>query len=105
MPYNKNGTIVKRDDPWYRNQTFLWILKSTAVNFVLPFFNGVMLGFGEILSNEVLFRYGWFGYSRPSPIGVYGGIPSSATAEYKKTIQNEIKREQKHHEQELLLLD
>lgn len=102
--YSNYGTLVRRADPWYRNATFLWLLKSTTINFILPFFNGVMLGFGEIFSNEVLFRYGWFGYTRPT-IGVYGGIPPSATAEYKKTIQNEIKREHKQEQEKLLLLD
>lgn len=98
--HNNNGALVRRD-PWYLHPTFVWILKSTAINFILPFFNGVMLGFGEILSNEVLFKYGWFGYTRPA-LGIHGGggIPSSATAEYKKTVQNEIKREQ--IQQELL---
>jgi hypothetical protein len=103
MSSNNNGVIVKRE-PWYNSPTLLWILKSTAINFILPFFNGVMLGFGEILSNEVLFKYGWFGYTRP-PIGIHGGIPSSSTAEYKKTVQNEIKREQRLNNKEVLLLD
>lgn len=98
---NNRGTLVKRD-PWYYNPTFLWLVKSTAINFILPFFNGVMLGFGEILSNEVLFKYGWFGFTRPA-IGIHS-IPSSATSEYKKAVSNEIKREQKS-QQEALLLD
>lgn len=105
MSNKNNGVLVKRD-AWYSHPTFLWILKSTAINFILPFFNGVMLGFGEILSNEVLFKYGWFGYTRPA-IGIHGGgIPSSSTAEYKKTVQNEIKREQMiNNNRELLLVD
>ncbi|GAA5815506.1 hypothetical protein MFLAVUS_009018 [Mucor flavus] len=89
---SNSGALVKRD-PWYYNTTFLWVAKSTAINFVLPFFNGVMLGFGEILANELLFKYGWFGFTRPA-LGIHG-IPSSATSEYKKAVTTEAKREQK----------
>ena len=37
------------------------ILKKTAINLVLPFINGMMLGFGEILAHEIGFRYNWSG--------------------------------------------
>lgn len=37
------------------------ILKKSAINLVLPFINGVMLGFGEIFAHEIGFRYGWLG--------------------------------------------
>ncbi|KAG6334222.1 hypothetical protein ID866_4866 [Astraeus odoratus] len=36
------------------------ILSSLAINLVLPFVNGVMLGFGEIFAKNVL--VGWFGW-------------------------------------------
>lgn len=40
----------------------LWsLLCKGAVNFVLPFINGIMLGFGEILAHEIGFRYGFIG--------------------------------------------
>jgi hypothetical protein len=94
----KSGVLITRE-AWYRNPTFVWILKSAAINFILPFFNGVMMGFGEILANEVIFKYGWFGYSRPQ-LGI-NAIPPSATREYKAAINAEIKREEK----ELLLVD
>lgn len=32
-----------------------------VINLVLPFVNGMMLGFGEIFAHEIMFRYGWFG--------------------------------------------
>lgn len=35
------------------------ILISGAINFVLPFINGMMLGFGEIFAHELGFRWGW----------------------------------------------
>lgn len=37
------------------------ILKKAAINLVLPFINGMMLGFGEILAHEIGFRYNWIG--------------------------------------------
>ncbi|KAI8060066.1 outer membrane protein TOM13-domain-containing protein [Gongronella butleri] len=79
---------VSRKEPWYRQELFLSIVKSTAVNFLLPFVNGVMLGFGEIFANELVIKYGWFEFSRPlqaTSVGLYNS-PSNATAEYKKTI-------------------
>lgn len=40
----------------------IWdILKKSAVNIFLPFVNGMMLGFGEILAHEIGFRYNWIG--------------------------------------------
>ncbi|KAK6460051.1 outer membrane protein TOM13-domain-containing protein [Scheffersomyces coipomensis] len=37
------------------------ILIKGSINLVLPFINGMMLGFGEILAHEIGFRYNWFG--------------------------------------------
>ncbi|KAI7860507.1 outer membrane protein TOM13-domain-containing protein [Circinella umbellata] len=94
-----NKALIVQREPWYKNQTFLWILKSTAINFVLPFFNGVMLGFGEILANELVFKYGWFGFSRVSSpataLGLGPGIPPAATQEYKNTLKAENNRLEK----------
>lgn len=43
-------------------QINLWtILRKSAINIVLPFINGMMLGFGEILAHEIGFRYNWVG--------------------------------------------
>ncbi|RLV95514.1 hypothetical protein JA1_001019 [Spathaspora sp. JA1] len=40
----------------------IWsVLQKGAINLVLPFVNGMMLGFGEILAHEIGFRYGWLG--------------------------------------------
>lgn len=40
----------------------IWdIVRRGAINLVLPFINGVMLGFGEILAHEIGFRYGFVG--------------------------------------------
>lgn len=37
------------------------IFVKGLVNLVLPFINGLMLGFGEILAHEIGFKYGWVG--------------------------------------------
>lgn len=37
------------------------ILRKGAINLVLPFINGVMLGFGEIFAHEIGFKYGFVG--------------------------------------------
>ncbi|KAK9471676.1 outer membrane protein TOM13-domain-containing protein [Dipodascopsis tothii] len=42
-------------------QRALGMLRTTLINLVLPFINGLMLGFGEILAHEVGFRWGWSG--------------------------------------------
>lgn len=40
----------------------LWdLFKKGAINMVLPFINGIMLGFGEILAHEIGFKYGFVG--------------------------------------------
>ena len=44
------------------NKTELWnYVSSSAVNLILPFINGMMLGFGEILAHEIGFHFNWFG--------------------------------------------
>lgn len=99
----ESSTAVVRREPWYRNPTLLWILRSAAVNLVLPFFNGVMLGFGEILANELVFKFGWFGFSRVSPsvaLGLNPGIPPSGTADYKKALQADIRQRQEQQKQQ-----
>lgn len=46
--------------------SLLDILRKGAINLVLPFINGIMLGFGEILAHEIGFKYGYVG-SRVQP--------------------------------------
>ncbi|KAG0743625.1 hypothetical protein G6F57_003028 [Rhizopus arrhizus] len=100
---NKENNALIRREPWYSHPTLLWLLKSTAINLILPFFNGVMLGFGEILANELIFKYGWFGRSFPQ-LGLNNRVPPSATVEYRKTVNAAIKREEQQ-QKDLLKLD
>jgi YidC/Oxa1 family membrane protein insertase len=38
----------------------LWsIFRGAAINLLLPFINGMMLGFGELFAHEAAFRLGW----------------------------------------------
>lgn len=40
----------------------LWgIIRGAAINLLLPFINGLMLGFGELFAHEAAFRLGWGG--------------------------------------------
>ncbi|KEF51489.1 uncharacterized protein A1O9_12406 [Exophiala aquamarina CBS 119918] len=43
----------------YQPPTFWGILRGAAINLLLPFVNGLMLGFGELLAHEFAFRLGW----------------------------------------------
>jgi hypothetical protein len=37
------------------------MLRGAAINLLLPFINGMMLGLGELLAHEFAFRLGWGG--------------------------------------------
>ncbi|KAJ5182937.1 Outer membrane protein MIM1/TOM13 mitochondrial [Penicillium capsulatum] len=42
------------------NQPSVWgLLRGAAINFLFPFINGMMLGFGELFAHELAFRLGW----------------------------------------------
>ena len=43
----------------YQPTTMWSFLRSAAINLVLPFVNGMMLGFGELFAHEAAFRLGW----------------------------------------------
>jgi hypothetical protein len=45
----------------YQPPTVWGLLRGAAINLLLPFVNGLMLGFGELFANEVAFRWGWGG--------------------------------------------
>ena len=60
----------------------LALLSSLAINMLLPFVNGVMLGFGEIFAKEVVI--GWFGWKAPGSAAANVGVRArTAAAEYK----------------------
>jgi hypothetical protein len=45
----------------YSPPTLWGLVRGAAINLLLPFVNGLMLGFGELVANEMAFRLGWSG--------------------------------------------
>lgn len=45
----------------YKPPTLWGLLRGAAINLLLPFVNGLMLGLGELLAHEAAFRLGWGG--------------------------------------------
>lgn len=45
----------------YQPPTTWSLLRGVAINLLLPFINGMMLGFGELFAHEAAFRLGWGG--------------------------------------------
>lgn len=45
----------------YSPPTFWSIIRGAAINLFLPFVNGLMLGFGELVAHEAAWRLGWGG--------------------------------------------
>lgn len=45
----------------YSPPTVWGLLRGAGINLLLPFVNGLMLGFGELFANELAFRFGWSG--------------------------------------------
>ena len=45
----------------YSPPTIWSFLRGATINLLLPFVNGLMLGFGELLAHEAAFRLGWGG--------------------------------------------
>lgn len=45
----------------YKPPSIWGLLRGAAINLVLPFVNGLMLGFGELFAHEAAFRLGWSG--------------------------------------------
>lgn len=43
----------------YQPPTPWSIIRGAAINLLLPFINGMMLGFGELFAHEAAFRLGW----------------------------------------------
>lgn len=45
----------------YKPPTVWGLIRGAAINLLLPFINGMMLGFGELFAHEAAFRLGWGG--------------------------------------------
>ena len=55
-PSSSNSPVILYSPP-----TLWGLLRGAAINLVLPFVNGLMLGFGELFAHEAAFRLGWGG--------------------------------------------
>ncbi|QDS68958.1 hypothetical protein FKW77_008771 [Venturia effusa] len=58
---NNEGSSSSSNSPMilYSPPTFWGIFRGAAINLLLPFINGLMLGFGELFAHEAAFRLGW----------------------------------------------
>lgn len=64
----------------YSPPTIWSLLRGAAINLLLPFVNGLMLGFGELLAHEAAFRLGWSGTkvrNQGSMLAIFGSSDSS----------------------------
>ncbi|SCU84091.1 LAFA_0D08042g1_1 [Lachancea sp. 'fantastica'] len=43
-----------------RWMNILYFAGSCSVNLILPFLNGLMLGFGELIAHEISWKFNWF---------------------------------------------
>ena len=55
-PYSSSSPMILYSPP-----TIWGLLRGAAINVLLPFVNGLMLGFGELFAHEAAFRLGWSG--------------------------------------------
>lgn len=53
------------------------LFSSLAINLLLPFVNGVMLGFGEIFAKNVV--VGWLGWKVPGSTAANVGVRARST--------------------------
>lgn len=62
----------------YQPPTLWSIIRGTAINLILPFVNGMMVGFGELFAHEAAFRLGWSGTRVRQP-ALPGKSPAPST--------------------------
>lgn len=56
---NNNDSSREQRVVIYSRPTFWSLVRGAAINLLLPFVNGMMLGLGELLAHEIAFRWGW----------------------------------------------
>ena len=75
----------------YSPPTLWGLLRGAAINLLLPFINGLMLGFGELFAHEAAYRLGWGGtkvWEFPGVSGVVLGAVDRPIIAYVKTIHS-----------------
>ncbi|KIH91096.1 mitochondrial import protein [Sporothrix brasiliensis 5110] len=64
LPSDVPSTSSSQDDQpiiLYRPPTLWSLFRGATINLLLPFVNGMMMGFGELFAHEFAFRLGWSG--------------------------------------------
>jgi hypothetical protein len=72
-----SATLAILDNSLSTRMRLSALLSSLAINLLLPFVNGVMLGFGEIFAKNVVI--GWFGWQIPGSVATNVGVGLSRT--------------------------
>lgn len=86
-PPSSNSPVIL-----YKPPTVWSLIRGAAINLLLPFINGMMLGFGELFAHEAAFRLGWggtkvsFGYAVES----IKALPSWNCASFRHVRQENI---------------
>ncbi|KAH9068431.1 hypothetical protein EDB83DRAFT_2314584 [Lactarius deliciosus] len=75
-PAAASATLAVFDDTLPKRKRVLALITSLSVNMLLPFVNGVMLGFGEIFAKTVV--VGWLGWGPAVATNVGLGAPSAS---------------------------
>ncbi|KAK7033080.1 hypothetical protein R3P38DRAFT_2920574 [Favolaschia claudopus] len=71
----ESATLAIFDSSLSTRTRFTALFSSLAINLLLPFVNGVMLGFGEIFAKNVVLEYfGWKPLSRPGAVAASTGL-------------------------------
>lgn len=75
----------------YKPPTLWRLLRGAAVNLLLPFVNGLMLGLGELLAHETAFRLGWSNTKVRLSSSVHAGLRTGGHAHEWLGLNNKIK--------------
>ncbi|GLB40183.1 putative outer membrane protein TOM13 [Lyophyllum shimeji] len=77
-PGPQSATLAVFDSTLSTRTRVLALFSSLAINLLLPFVNGVMLGFGEIFAKNVVMN--WFGWkpARPGHVASAAGVGAGA---------------------------
>lgn len=87
----------------YSPPTFWGLVRGAAINLLLPFVNGLMLGFGELFANELAFRFGWSNtkvrliasISKETETDSGAGLPQPQTSRTRRRDASRPSREEK----------
>ncbi|MCJ1287617.1 Mitochondrial inner membrane protein oxa1 [Xylographa opegraphella] len=71
----------------YSPPTIWSLLRGAAINVLLPFINGLMLGFGELFAHEAAFRLGWSGTKLSSQVLKHNRIAQSRSVLGQSSLQ------------------